>query len=1071
MGIVRKSRVRMIALRPVAAWLLWTCVAPAALLVRAQTAPPSSTIVLWEDGFPATDTAAPSRAQFSSLLDPHSFAGAKQLSEALGRAETQLLVLPSGSAFPEDAWPAIYRFLERGGNLIALGGQPFTRPAYRENNQWKLRASTTAYAQKLFINEYQATPGSANLQFQPNENFAFLNLPAFEWNHAWSLKIRLSDEDLYPRSGSGGTIDARLDALTWAATKDLHRLAAPIVQIDHFQNNFVGGRWILVPCDLPASFFSSAAGGKILSALLQQALQGATDFSVRPAWPLFLPGEPITLNVHWQPLHGALLPARVGVEACPVDGRCDARETQFPLAPSGPGLPSHTEIALSPAQLKGLQRVTARLYVGDKIRAVYNTGFWIRDLEYLRSGPRVTVNEDFFEFDGHPRLVMGTTYMASDVQRQFLMSPNPYIWDRDMREIRAASLNMLRTGWWTAWDQVMKQPGVVHEETFRALEAWLMTARKHDLPVQFTFFAFTPEMLGGHNPYLDPEALRRQKELILAVVDRFKDVPWLMWDLINEPSFDNPNRLWSLRPNGDPSELRAWNQWLAQKYPSRAALAEAWNTTAVPDDAPIPVPREDEFSPRAVYGTMRGANSLKIHDFSLFAQQQFLNWVVDLRAAIRATGSQQLVTVGQDEAGGREGLNPSFFSDAIDFTSMHPWWQLDAMLWDMLTAKQPGRALLEQEVGIGRQLRIDGTVRRSMDDEAALLERKLAMAMTTGAGAIQWLWNINSYMRDDNEVSIGAVRPDGTEKPEAELLRRFARFALEAGAPSSPPEQPEVAIVTSQAFQYSALGHLALEAQMKSLRALEYDCHVPSYVVAENQIARLGHPKLVILPSPQALSEETWQALLKYVSAGGNLLVTGSMERDEHWKVTHRLAALGLDAAPLPLNFHIVLERRDTGGDVGMSFHDYGAEAQEFLEALRFSDEKLRPGISARTFHGIPVRELTWNKGRIFSSSLPVELAEGELPTAALYSDLLLELKITSSAAYSSFIYQGVLIRATVFADRIVYLFVSESSQDADIRLRDERTRAQMNFTLPPLRSRIVVLHRPDGKVLAEYTP
>jgi hypothetical protein len=39
------------------------------------------------------------------------------------------------------------------------------------------------------------------------------------------------------------------------------------------------------------------------------------------------------------------------------------------------------------------------------------------------------------------------------------------------------------------------------------------------------------------------------------------------------------------------------------------------------------------------------------------------------------------------------------------------------------------------------------------------------------------------------------------------------------------------------------------------------------------------------------------------------------------------------------------------------------------------------------------------------------------------------------------------------------------------VNLRDKLTGAQLNFRLPPLRSRIVVLHRPDGKVLAEYNP
>jgi len=54
-----------------------------------------------------------------------------------------------------------------------------------------------------------------------------------------------------------------------------------------------------------------------------------------------------------------------------------------------------------------------------------------------------------------------------------------------------------------------------------------MTARKNGLPVQFNFFAFLPDVLGGVNPYLDPEAVRRQRTLISSIVTRFHDVPWL----------------------------------------------------------------------------------------------------------------------------------------------------------------------------------------------------------------------------------------------------------------------------------------------------------------------------------------------------------------------------------------------------------------------------------------------------------------------------------------------------------------------------------------------------------------
>ena len=115
-----------------------------------------------------------------------------------------------------------------------------------------------------------------------------------------------------------------------------------------------------------------------------------------------------------------------------------------------------------------------------------------------------------------------------------------------------------------------------------------------------------------------------------------------------------------------------------------------------------------------------------------------------MRDTIRATGSQQLVTVGQDEGGIQDRLSPAFWGQSVDFTTNHSWWQNDYILWDSLAAKQPGEAMLIQETGLQRELNLDEIARRTPESEAALLERKIATSFIQGSGAIEWLWNTNS---------------------------------------------------------------------------------------------------------------------------------------------------------------------------------------------------------------------------------------------------------------------------------------------------------------------------------------
>ena len=64
------------------------------------------------------------------------------------------------------------------------------------------------------------------------------------------------------------------------------------------------------------------------------------------------------------------------------------------------------------------------------------------------------------------------------------------------------------------------------------------------------------------------------------------------------------------------------------------------------------------------------------------------------------------------------------------------------------------------------------------------------------------------------------IRPDGTEKPEADVMRAFAATAKSMGEHLREPERPAIAVVTSQAAQFSVLGDLQLEAQRKAVRAL-----------------------------------------------------------------------------------------------------------------------------------------------------------------------------------------------------------------------------------------------------------
>src|SRR5699024_4148976 len=144
------------------------------------------------------------------------------------------------------------------------------------------------------------------------------------------------------------------------------------------------------------------------------------------------------------------------------------------------------------------------------------------------------------------------------------------------------------------------------------------------------------------------------------------------------------------------------------------------------------------------------------------------------------------------------------------------------LVWDGIFTITPSKPNLIQETGNMYVEKPNGQARRSEEELRNILERKYAYAFSTGgAGAVRWLWNTNFYMNHINESNIGAIRADGTEKPETNVSYDFGAFMHEIRDLFQGRKLEEMGIIFPYSNDFSNR-QLAYAATTKLTRVLAY---------------------------------------------------------------------------------------------------------------------------------------------------------------------------------------------------------------------------------------------------------
>jgi hypothetical protein len=1015
-------------------------------------------VAFWQDGFPEINGLNLNKAKLQTALGTHDliFANETELSAKLAE-EADVFINPYGSAFPKKAWNAILKYLQNGGNFLNLGGVPFAVPV--QNNKAEIRQVN--YHKRLGITQSFPIDGSDVESWSDADNGATPHVSkGVNPSEIYEFYLKLSNVNDFPEeSGSDGRREAKVESLIFGLDKNKRRIAAPIIQIDRLQGEFAGGRWILAN-------FKGEIDADLIKNLAERGSFGAFEIKLSPSFSTYkLNDKPQLLLKTFIPSSTKnqlkFRPDRISIKTPkPYNLGIDVPSDFIQFESGIKKYPDREEIYIVKLDKIGYYSANIRVTINNKKGFFQtlniSTGFWVLDEKPLFTGEPFTADRHFLYRNNQPFPVAGTTYMSSDVARRFLLEPNPAVWDKDFQEMKAAGVNMIRTGIWTAWKLYFDEKGEVKEEVLRAFEAFLLTAKKYDIPIMFTFFAFMPEFFGGKNAYLDPVSIAGQKKFLSAFASRVKPAKDVMWDLINEPSFANPKNLWSCRPNYDEFEKAAWKEFLKKRFSETDnaklsdILKEKWRLRD--DENPFELPTMEDFDN---YNIAVKRRPLKALEFRLFAQEVFKNWAKEMSDTIKKAGNaSQMVTVGQDEAGTSDSPAQQLHSDVLDLTGLHNWWANDDLLWDGVVTKSPEKPNLVQETGLMFYEGQDGAAWRDEETNANLLERKMALSLgANGCGFIEWIWNINPFMDNENEAAIGFHRVDGTAKKELESFELIARFANENRAFFADKRDEKTLLVIPHSYQFLPR-NFAQEATRKAVRVYHYYCRRTLRAVSEYNLSAIlkeeNPPALIILPSVNCFNQKAWKQLLELVEKGSTLAISGYFADDEHLIPQDRLKDLGSESIypPIPVAPN---ERIQIDGKIYRT-HFGGEKIQQVRRADFYNDYLLNFFVGGN--------EILW-------SPVPLEIGENLEAIKAFYDYAIKKAKLLPYFSLANDT-PTILVRPTEFEKVVLYLVVNESANNELIQLTHLPTKTNIEFNLNAGQTNLVFVDKATGKVLAK---
>ena len=380
------------------------------------------TMVFWQEGFPTIASQPISQETLASALGAKGimFADVAKLNDASTLEQADLLVLPYGSAVPANAWKSIQTYMNHGGNLLILGGQPLHVPVEYKAGSYTAERVQDSYAGALGLRHTYEVPVPDNARFTWKQGYADGPAP-----------------DVHARRFFA--VEGRLDGLGYMSAPDGQLVAAPVI----FGSRYGGtpGRFVALDFEPAVGYWQSSDGTALIRRAADYARQGPATFSLETLFATLRPGETPVISVHLRSPRGKV---EGDVKVDLISSGKTLETVTLPAQSDGGDI---SEVHFHSALPEGFYEVAATWSVQGHMKEFYRNGFWVSATGALHSGPKLGTQPDILTRDGKPFMPVGTNYFGTEENGWDFSGPrNAAGWEHDFAQMQAHGVSFVRTG-------------------------------------------------------------------------------------------------------------------------------------------------------------------------------------------------------------------------------------------------------------------------------------------------------------------------------------------------------------------------------------------------------------------------------------------------------------------------------------------------------------------------------------------------------------------------------------------------------------------------------------------------